>query len=95
MAVPKHLDEAVARLKDASARIDQARAKPFALDAVRAWLVALTEYALALADVQTFNNESIHEKLHELAGHAGLRQFPPARSQGGRRQSPLKGGRRG
>lgn len=81
MAVPKHLEDAVARLKDASTRIDRARAKPRALDAMHEWLVALTDYAMALADVQTFNNESIHEKLHALAGHVGLRQFPAGRSR--------------
>ncbi len=83
MAVPKHLDDAVARLRDAATRIAQARAKPRTLDAMHEWLVALTDYATALGDVQAFNSESVHEKLHVLAGHVGLRQFPAGRSQGG------------
>ncbi len=81
MPVPKHLDEAVALLKAASARIDEARAKPASIDALREWLAALTDFCLAVADIQSFNNESVHEKLHELAGRAGLREFPPAGSQ--------------
>ncbi len=94
MAVPKHLEDAVARLKEASARIDRARSKPRALDAMHEWLVALTDYATAVADVQTFNNESIHEKLHALAGYVGLGPFPAGRSPGGRRLTG-KGRRRG
>jgi hypothetical protein len=39
------------------------------------WLEALTAYCEALADIQTYNNESIHEKLHELAGRVGLKKF--------------------
>ena len=93
MAVPKHLDEAVIRLKEASARIDEGRAKPLTLESLREWLVALTDYAVAMSDIQTFNNESIHEKLHELAGRVGLKEFPPASPKGGR-QHALKGHRR-
>ncbi len=78
MAIPKHLDEAVSRLNTASRQIDEARAKPLTLESVREWLVALTNYVLAASDVQAFNNESVHEKLHEIAGRVGLRQFPPA-----------------
>lgn len=76
MALPKHLDEAVAKLKAASFKIEQARAKPATLDNQQAWLVALTDFSMALSDIQEYNNESIHEKLHEIAARAGLRQFP-------------------
>lgn len=41
------------------------------------WLEALTAYCEALADIHTYNNESVHEKLHALAGRTGLRKFPP------------------
>lgn len=81
MPVPRHLDVAVALLKAASARIDDARAKPASIDSVHEWLAALTDFCLALSDIQSFNNESVHEKLHELAGRAGLREFPPAGAQ--------------
>ena len=77
MAVPKHLEEAVGRLKDASSQIDVMREKPVTLDSVKKWLVALTDYSKALSDIQEYNNESIHEKLHELAARAGIRRFPP------------------
>jgi hypothetical protein len=78
MAVPKHSEEAATRLKAAAARIDAARAKPLKIEHLQEWLAALTDFSLALSDVHAFNNESIHEKLHELAGRAGLREFPPA-----------------
>ncbi|HVO26876.1 MAG TPA: hypothetical protein VMW56_24970 [Candidatus Margulisiibacteriota bacterium] len=77
MPVPKHLDEAAARLKAASVRIDEARGKPASIDVLQEWLAALTDFCLALSEVQSFSNESVHEKLHELAGRVGLREFPP------------------
>ncbi len=82
MAVPKHLNEAVARLKEASTRIDAARTERLTLESVGEWLAALTDFCLALSDVQSFNNESVHEKLHALAGRAGLRGLP-SRGHGG------------
>jgi hypothetical protein len=77
MAIPKHLEEAAARLKQASTRIEAARAKPLTLATLQEWLGALTDFCSAMSDIQAFNNESIHEKLHELAGRAGIREFPP------------------
>lgn len=76
MSLPKHLEEAVGRLKEASARIEQARAKPGTLESQQEWLVALTDFSRALSDIHEFNNESIHEKLHEIAGRLGLKRFP-------------------
>jgi len=93
MAIPKHLDEAVARLNEASAHIDEARAKPLTLESLREWLVGLTNYAVAISDIQTFNNESVHEKLHELAGHVGLKKFPPVSPPVGRQRGPKGHGR--
>jgi hypothetical protein len=63
-------------MKDAARRIEQARAKPASVELQQEWLTALTDYATALSDIQEFNNESVHEKLHVLAGRTGLRQFP-------------------
>ncbi len=77
MPVPKHLDEAVARLKESLVRIDEARAKPATLETVQEWLNALTEYTIAQGDIETFNNESVHEKLHEIAGRVGMAELPP------------------
>lgn len=76
MAVPKHLEDAVAKLKEASFRIDEARQKPLTLETQHEWLVALTDFSVALSEIQEYNNESIHEKLHELASRVGLKQFP-------------------
>ena len=76
MTLPKHLEEAVAKLEQASYLIEQARAKSLTLDSVQEWLEGLTGYVKAATEIQQLNNESVHEKLHELAGRVGLRQFP-------------------
>jgi hypothetical protein len=69
MTVPKHLDNAAARMKEA-------RQGPLTCENQKAWLEALTDYCMALSEVQAYGSESVHEKLHELAGRTGLRKFP-------------------
>jgi hypothetical protein len=76
MTVPKHLNEAAEKLKAASFRIDEARRGPLTSENQKLWLEALTDYCAALSDVQAYCNESVHEKLHELAGRMGVRKFP-------------------
>lgn len=76
MALPKHLDEAARRLEQAWSRIERARASPSSPELTREWLEALTDHSEALADLHRFTNESIHEKLHELARHLRLEDFP-------------------
>ncbi len=76
MTIPKHLNEAAAKLKEASFRIDEARQSPVTCENQKLWLEALTDYCVALSEVQAYCNESIHEKLHELAGRMGMRKFP-------------------
>jgi hypothetical protein len=76
MTVPKHLNEAAAKLKEASFRIDEARQGPLTCENQKLWLEALTDYCVALSEVQAYCNESVHEKLHELAGRMGARNFP-------------------
>jgi hypothetical protein len=76
MTLGKQLEQAAGRLKVAARRIEEAREKPASVESQQAWLAALTDYAAALSDIQEFNNESVHEKLHAIAGRAGLRQFP-------------------
>lgn len=80
MTLPKHLAEAVVKLEEASSRIGEARAKPINLETLQEWLAALTDYSMTVAEVQQLENESIHEKLHELAARIGLRKFPSAGS---------------
>lgn len=76
MTVPKHLEDAATRLKEAEFRIDEARQGPVTCESQKLWLEALTDYCRALAEIQAYNNESVHEKLHELAGRMGVRKFP-------------------
>jgi hypothetical protein len=80
VTLPKHLEEAVAKLEEASSRIDEARAEPVNLETLQEWLAALTDYSMTVAEVQQLRNESIHEKLHELASRIGLKKFPSAGS---------------
>lgn len=76
MTLSRHLNDAADRLKGAAARIETARAKPPSLESLREWLEATSDFSLALADVHAFANESVHEKLHELASRLGLEPFP-------------------
>jgi hypothetical protein len=71
----KDLEEATTRLNEAAWRIDQARKKPSTMETFQEWLAALTDYTLALSEIHQLNNESIHEKLHEVAGRVGLKRF--------------------
>jgi hypothetical protein len=75
MTVSRHVEEAAGKLQEAARQIELAREGPATCENQRVWLEALTSYCQALADIQTYNNESIHEKLHELAGVAGLKKF--------------------
>jgi len=77
MALPKHLDEAAARMKDAGTRIEHARAQPISLEMLRDWIDAVSDLCFALSDIQTFNNESVHEKLHELAERTHVETVAP------------------
>jgi hypothetical protein len=78
MSLGKQLDEAVDRLKDASARVEQARAQPASLETLWNWTAALSDFCFALSDINSFNNESVHEKLHELAERARVTTVAPA-----------------
>lgn len=75
MTVSRHLEEAAARLREAEAQIARAREGPPSFENQRVWLESLTAYCRALGDIHTYNNESIHEKLHELAAATGLKKF--------------------
>lgn len=77
MPVPRLLAEAASRMEAASRRIEEARGGR--ANTEREWLEALTDLVLATADVQRFSNESVHEKLHELAARIGVKKFPAER----------------
>lgn len=74
MTIAKHIEAAVERFEDAQARIDEARAKPPTLENLQTWLEALTNASRALADIQSFNNEAVHEKLHAFADRLGTEE---------------------
>jgi hypothetical protein len=76
MTVSRHVEDAAGKLREAARQIALAREGPDSCENQKVWLEALTAYCEALADIHTYNNESIHEKLHELAGRMGLRKFP-------------------
>ena len=67
MTLAKHIEEATSRLESAHARIAAAREPAPTLDNLDRRLAALEEAVTALTDIHSFNVESIHEKLHELA----------------------------
>ncbi len=75
MTVSRHLEEAAHRLKEARLQIDLVPEGPATCENQKVWLEALTAYCQALGNIQSYNNESIHEKLHELAAKLGLRKF--------------------
>jgi hypothetical protein len=72
MSLHKHLEEAAERLEEARFGIEDARGKVPTFATLQEWLAALTYYCQALSDIQRLNNESIHEKLHAIAGRLGL-----------------------
>lgn len=72
MALPKLLEEAAARLEEAAYRIHEVRTQSPTIPTLHEWMSALTEYCLALSDIQRLNNESVHEKLHAIAGRLGV-----------------------
>ena len=76
MTVSRHVEEAAKKLQEAGRQIALAREGPATCDNLKVWLESLTAYCEALADIQAYNNESVHEKLHALAGRMGLRKFP-------------------
>jgi hypothetical protein len=67
MAVTKLMEEAADRKEQAERRLTEMREATFTPGNLKAWLTALTDYALALGEVQEYSQQSIHEKLQELA----------------------------
>jgi hypothetical protein len=63
MSLGKHLDEAASRLEDAHRRIKKVREQQPTNENLRAWLVALTDYAEATHDVQRFCDEAVNERI--------------------------------
>ena len=70
MSLGRHLDEAASRLEDAHHRIKKMREQQPTNENLRAWLVALTDYAEATHDVQRFSDEALNERLQSLSGPA-------------------------
>jgi hypothetical protein len=66
MAVTELMRTSAERMERAEAKLKEAREAPFTPSGLHAWLSALTDYALALGEVQEYSQESIHEKLQAL-----------------------------
>ncbi len=76
MSLARHLEEATVRMEHASARMDAARRRAATVESLRDWLSALTDYVLAATDVHSYTNESVHEKLHEMAERERVKLEP-------------------
>jgi hypothetical protein len=67
MAMTKTMEAAANKMEAASTRMRELREGPFTPGNLKDWLEALTDYALALGEVQEYSQQSIHEKLQALA----------------------------
>jgi len=67
MPVTKLMNAASEKMETAAAKLRSAREGAFTPSALQEWLTALTDYALALGEVQQYSQESIHEKLQQLS----------------------------
>lgn len=66
MATPALLQQAADRLELAQLKLAHFRESPSTPANTRRWLEALTDYALALGEVQAFAQESADERLQAL-----------------------------
>lgn len=76
MSLSRHIEDAAVRVKEASFRIEEARAKPLSLASVHEWLDALTDFVSALSDVHAYDNESVYERLNEIGTRLGVERLP-------------------
>ncbi len=76
MSLPKHLEEAVATLEEASWRIEQARAKRPTVNNLHGWLAALTDFVSSLSTIHELDREALQEKLDEIGGRLRLETRP-------------------
>ncbi len=72
MSLAKQLETAAERLEVAGAQIAELRARTDLQGEAREWLEALSEMVAAASDIQSLNNESLHEKLHAIASQLGV-----------------------
>ena len=82
MAVTQLMKRASDRMEEAQRRLREARECSFTPGALKDWLTALTDYALALGEVQEYSQQSIHEKLQTLARELH-RPIPTAKRRAG------------
>lgn len=66
MAVTKLMFAASEKMEGAARRLHEAREHPSSPTALQEWLTALTDYVLALGEVQEYSQQSVHEKLQRL-----------------------------
>jgi hypothetical protein len=66
MTLEKQLQEATDRLRMASLRIGEVGTKPATQEVMQEWLVALTDYVVALGEVHDLNMEALQERVEDL-----------------------------
>jgi hypothetical protein len=70
MSLQEHIDSALDRLGRAGRKLEAARRG----DDLRPLLDALTDYVLALSDVQALDREALDETLNRITGRLGMDQ---------------------
>jgi hypothetical protein len=83
MAATEHMKASADKMEQAAARLLAAREGAFTPSGLQKWLSALTDYALALGEVQELSQQSIHEKLQQLTRALHRPNMPAARRRSG------------
>lgn len=83
MSTPELMKTAATRMEAAAKKLAEARELPFTPGALKQWMEALTEYALALGEVQQYSQQSIHEKLQAVGRELHRPAAPEAKRRAG------------
>jgi hypothetical protein len=67
MSLAKHLEQATSRLEAARSVLRETREEVATIDGLKRRVDTLEQCVSALSEIQSYTNESIHEKLHRIA----------------------------
>jgi hypothetical protein len=76
MATTQLMRSAAERMEQAEKKLREVRESSFTPSALKEWLETLTDYVLAMAEVQEYGQQSVHEKLQAM-GRQLHRPLPP------------------